>query len=362
MKILRVAAAVLLAAGAANAQDPNRLEKNNAAEGSKPDFGHGMPWDDDAANSGQVFPRGNVEVGAMRIRTSRPDCLVSAGFPVLRALIDPVEAVSGASLRFRPEGYPLWYAVPMQRVGPGFVAVLPRPRPSAQRVRYFVEVTPFSGTPRRGNELAARVVEAVAQCPGVVAEASETAAIGVRVPKGAPAQPPVPPGFEPVGTASLNPPTPRGHKAPLLVAGGFAGAVGALFASSNATVAVGTPAPSEITFLDSTPPPDSHLSLASGPQLTVRLRVRMDGAGVGAGRATFRVSLLRSDAGDAPCAVMEAPLTDGLSGSREVAVSGPLAQARVCQPSDHLRLELVQDGIVLVGSRPDVQARYFIDP
>jgi len=352
-----VAAALLLSAGAAHAQG----------------LGNPMPWDDEDAGghsagnmAGQAMPRGNVQAGPIRIRTSRPACLLSAGFPVLRALVEPPDAVSSVMLHFRPESYPLWYQVPMKRMEQGFVAVLPRPRPSAQRVRFFVEVMPLNGQPLRGTMLAARVVEDPAQCSGPLGETVERAAIGVKVPKGAPAVPPVPPGFEPVGTASLNRAPPRSHKAPLLVAGGFAGALAALFAQGSPATGAVTPPADEFSFLDSTPPPGSHLSLHSGPQLLVRLRLRLM-RGVSTG--LVRVILHRTFAPGSPCGVIEVPLSQIVAGaSQDIAVSGPIMQpqaAQVCL-SDRLRLQIVENGTVVAStndSNPrDFVATYTIDP
>jgi hypothetical protein len=347
-----VAAALLLAAGAAPAQD----------------YGHQAPWDDDGNSGGQVFSRGNFQLGPLRVRTSRPTCLLSAGFPVVRALVEPSEAVTGVSLHFRPEGYALWYQVPMKRSGEGFLAMMPKPRPSARRVHFYVQVTTLEGGPQRGNELSARVVERSEECEGALAETSERAAIAVRVPKGAPAVPPVPPGFEPVGTVNLDPPRRSGGKAPLYVAGGFAGAVGAVFAANKGPVpSASTPSQNQISYLDSNPPPDSHLSLSAAPQLQVRMRVRLGGP-LGAGAGVVRITLLRSTSGNAPCAVVEMPLPVFLQAgvTQEVAVSGVLTQAVVCQPADRLRMQILQNNTVVAGTgdggAPDAPARYFLDP
>ena len=200
------------------------------------DYGHNVPWDDeDAAATGQrgpitqtLLPRGNVRTGPMQIRTIRPACFLAAGFPVIRALIDPADTVESARVLFRPETFPLWYQVSMKRSGEGFLAVLPKPRPSAQRVRYVVEVTPLDHVPRRGQEHVAPVVDEAAACGGVPAETAEAADIVVRVPRGAPAEPPVPPGFVPVGTVSAHAPAHR-SRGLALIGAGFAGALAAIF-------------------------------------------------------------------------------------------------------------------------------------
>jgi hypothetical protein len=303
----------------------------------------------------------------LRIRTSHPACFLAAGFPVVRALIDPAETLESARLLFRPEAYPLWYELPMRRSGPGFLAVLPKPRPSARRVHYVVEVT-APGHPRsRGQELSAPVVEEAAQCGGAPADMMESAAIAVRVPRGAPAVPPVPPGFVPVGAVGVDDPVKRGRRAPLVIAGAFAGLAAGILALPNPNAA---PPPAgaqdELAFLDSNPPPDSHISIGSGATLTVRMRVRTQRA---LGGGLLRVVLYSSFGGgpQQPCAVLEASHAGFPAGTApEVTVSGPLRQARVCQPSDRMRLEVEENGQAVLatgsGARPDVPARYFLVP
>ena len=73
-------------------------------------------------------------------------------------------------LTFRPEGYPLWYQIAMRRDGPGFVAVLPKPRPSARRIYYMVEVYALGRARERGQQLSAPVVEEAKSCPGTPAD------------------------------------------------------------------------------------------------------------------------------------------------------------------------------------------------
>jgi hypothetical protein len=113
-----------------------------------------------------------------------------SAFPVLRARVDPWDNVVSARLFFRPQGYPYWYSVPMQRTAHDFVALLPKPRPSAQQVVYYVEAEAYKQRVR-SLEHAAAVVEEEGACPGAVAPHMETAALVVRVPEGAPPVPPV---------------------------------------------------------------------------------------------------------------------------------------------------------------------------
>lgn len=338
-----------------------------AASAGAQTYGRDTPWDDDE-NMAATLPRGSVQ-GArpLRIRTVRPACFVAAGFPVVRALIEPYETVESARLFFRPEAYPLWYQVTMVRSGEGFLAALPKPRPSAQRVHYFVEATAPGHPQARGQQHVVPVVEEAAQCTGEPGETAETASVAVRVPKGAPMTPPVPPGFVPVGAVSLENPERQKGPLPLIIGGGFAAVVGGLFALPGVHRDPPAEQPrNEITFVDSSPPPDGRLSLSSGPGLAVRVRIRTQRA---VGPGNVRVVLFRVFAGgpEAPCAVLVAAHAGFPADTpQEVVVGGPFQQAQVCQPSDRLRLALEENGQVVVstglGSPADYPARYFIDP
>jgi hypothetical protein len=290
---------------------------------------------------------------------------MAAGFPVVRALIDPPDTVESASVLFRPEGYPRWYETPMRREGEGFLAVLPKPRPSARRIHYVVQVM-APGHPRsRGREHSAPVVEELTQCGGAPAETAETAAISVRVPSGAPTVPPVPPGFAPVGTANLQDPERRRSALPLIIAGGFGGALAGVFALDTETEPPAVTATTDIAFTGSTPPPGGRLSLSGGPALRVFVRIRVSNA-----RAlepgVIRVTLYRGSSVARPCAVLVAPHAGFGAGSQpELPVTGPFAHAEVCQPSEFIRLELEEGGRLIASTGAngrDLPARYFIDP
>jgi hypothetical protein len=346
------ALALFLAAAAAEAQD----------------YGKQVPWDVEEAGSSAMLGTAQ-SARPLTIRTAHPGCFVAAGFPVIRALIEPAEVVEQAMVMFRPEGYPLWYQVSMRRTGEGFMAVLPKPRPSARRIHYMVEVL-APGRPRgRGQQLSAPVVEEASACAGSPAETVESAAIGVKVPKGAPVVPPVPPGFVPVGAVNTEKTARGGGKTPLIVAGGLAGTAAAVFALPDASPPEsGEPeATDEINFLDSKPPPDSRFSLRALPTLTVRLRVRTRRA---IGPGNVRVILFRSFFGagpQTPCGVLLAPHGGFPANSpQEIQVSGSLQNAMVCQPADRMRLAVEERDVVVVSTgpvqSPDYPARFFIDP
>ena len=302
----------------------------------------------------------------LHITPDRPACLGASAFPVLRARIDPWDNVVSARLFFRPQGYAYWYSVPMQRTAADFVALLPKPRPSAQRIVYYVEAEAYKQRVRSLEHTAA-VVEDEGECAGGVAPHMETAALTVRVPKGAPAVPPVPPGFEPVGASGEEG---AGHMGrDLLVTGGvLAGAAGTAVALNGEDPPVHTPQENinpELAVLDSTPPPESRLSLAQGAVLSIRLRVLVPQA-IHGGQVT--VTLFRADEGvGRPCGVLHA-LHDGFAQGavNEVRLSGPLEQARPCEPSDRLRLVVTQLGQEFMATGrpglPDPTLRYFVSP
>jgi hypothetical protein len=318
------------------------------------------------ATSGVKTSSGVKFTDALRITPERPACLGAHAFPVLRARIDPWDNVVSARLFFRPQGYPHWYSVPMQRGAHDFVALLPKPRPSAQRVLYYVEAEAYKQRVR-SLEQAAAVVEEEGACPGALAPHMETAALVVRVPEGAPAVPPVPPGFEPVGAAREEGPGHGGRD--LLITGGvLAGAAGTAVALNGADPPIQTPQDNinpELTVLDSVPPPESRLSLAEGAILTVRVRVLVPQA-IHGGQVT--VTLFRaSDGPQRPCGVLSV-VHDGFAQGavNEVRLSGPLQQGRACEPSDRLRLVVTQLGQEFMATGrpglPDPTLRYFVAP
>jgi hypothetical protein len=313
----------------------------------------------------EPLPRGTVKVGEpLRISLDRPACMLAAAFPLLRAQIEPWSSVTGARLSFRPEGYPLWYQVAMQRTADAFVAVLPKPRPSAQRIHYFVEAN-AAGARARSPEQVARVVEDRAECTGEVAAAVESASIVLRVPKGAPEVPPVPPGFVPAGARSAPDTGARRTRGNLIVAGGLAAAVGGLIAipHGGGTASLPEPPPNQIQYLETAPPPGSRLVLSTGPTMTLRVRVRVSQP---VGPGLIRMSLFRQFAPDTPCAVLLGSHAGFPAGTRDFTISGGFAQAMSCQPADRLRLTLEEAGRVVAttGSPevPDYQAVYFLFP
>ena len=195
----------------------------------------------------------------------------------------------------------------------------------------------------------------------------ETAALVVRVPKGAPLAPPVPPGFEPVGAVAEE--GPGQARRDLAITGGvLAGAAGTAVVLSGEDPPIHTPQENinpELNVLDSVPPPESRLSLAEGAVLTIRVRVLVPQAIHG---GEVSVTLFRADQGvTRPCGVLRV-FHDGFAQGavNEVRLSGPLEQARACEPSDRVRLVVTQLGQEFMATGrpglPDPTLRYFVSP
>jgi hypothetical protein len=244
--------------------------------------------------------------------------------------------------------------------------LLPKPRPSAQRVAYFVEAEAYKQR-RRSLEHTAAVVEDAAECAGEVAPHMESASLVVRVPKDAPSVPPVPPGFEPVGAAGEEGPGHTGRDL-LITSAVLAGAAGAGVALKGEDPVIQTPQEqihAELAVLDSMPPPESRLSLAQGAVLTLRVRLRLTQA-IHAGLVT--ATLFRLDEGVLrPCGVLRAQHNGFAQGAtNDVQLSGPLEQARACEPSDRVRLLVTQLGAEFISTGrpglPDPTLRYFVSP
>jgi hypothetical protein len=318
------------------------------------------------ATSGVKSSSGVKFVENLRITPDRPACVGSRAFPVLRARIEPWDNVSSARLVFRPQGYPHWYSVPMQRTADDFVGLLPKPRPSAQRVVYFVEAEAYKQRVRSLEHTAA-VVEDAAECRGQMAPHMETAALVVTVPKGAPPVPPVPPGFEPVGAVGEQPRGSTGRDS-VITLGVLAAAGGTAALLKGEDPPIRTPQDNitpELAVLETVPPPESRISLAQGAVLSVRVRLKMHQA-VLPGLVT--VMLYRaSDGVLRPCGVLRAPHEGLAQGQvREILLTGPLEQARTCEPSDRVRVSVTQFGqeFIATGSPglPDATLRYFVSP
>lgn len=310
------------------------------------------------------IPRGGVRMAEpLRIHAEPVACLLAGWFPVLRARVEAPVAIDRARLRFRPEPYALWYEVPLQPTSEGYMAVLPKPRPSARRVHYYFDVR-AGGARARTDEGVARVVEQREECSGPVASSVEMASVPVAVPRGAPAVPPVPPGFVPAGAVRIEPVSgAKSHLETLLVLGGLGVVAGGIAAIPNRQAAPQSTAvePSVVVLLNSAPPPGSTLSLGSSPMLAFRLSVRPQRT---VGRGDVRVMLYRAAEGPfSPCAIVTNP-HGGFDGGRQqdIVVSGPLLQARPCGPVDRLRIDILEGGGSRTAITGDWEVAYSIVP
>jgi hypothetical protein len=168
----------------------------------------------------------------------------------------------------------------MSREGDTFTAVLPRPRMTAQKVRYFIEATGTTASSVQGAENVVEVVGAESACGGRrVGEALASAQVVVEVPPGAPLVPPVPQGFSPVGASAVEGSVvarKSRHKGLWLGLGGAAlgGAVAAsqLSAGDSATGQVAGPLHPGFALVTTFPQSGGIVSV-SRPFVELRIRV-----------------------------------------------------------------------------------------
>jgi hypothetical protein len=131
------------------------------------------------------------------IAHSAVDCIVAGRFPKLDACFAPQDAVARARVYFRAKGGIHWYFVEMRPEGGCYTGVLPKPKLSAARVDYYIDVLDRSFAEGRTPEHGARVVEGGMECKDkMVAMGLASASILLGVPAGAPA---VPFGFQAAG-------------------------------------------------------------------------------------------------------------------------------------------------------------------
>jgi hypothetical protein len=118
----------------------------------------------------------------------------------------PTEAVAAGEVGFRAHPQSDWYTVAMAARDGEWTALIPRPTAALGRFEYRVALT---GTDTARVTTQPLGVSVAVECPAVegttVEGAAVAAAIVVQVPPGAPAIPPVPPGFSPVGASSSAP-------------------------------------------------------------------------------------------------------------------------------------------------------------
>jgi hypothetical protein len=182
----------------------------------------------------------------------------------------PAEEAVAGEVAFRPGPASDWYRIALSPRTDGWTAMLPRPNAGLARFEYRVVLTGKDAVPVEAGPLAVAVTP---DCRTAHSSAVASAIV-VRVPPGAPAIPPVPPGFSPVGASG---PEAARRLAPLPGKGGRlafgAGALGVVAASvaavagaRNDAIAPQPDDPSlalpEFTFTGTLPGPGATVSRA----------------------------------------------------------------------------------------------------
>jgi hypothetical protein len=200
-------------------------------------------------------------------------CVPAGRYARVIARSEPALAATAAEAQFRTGPDAGWYRVRMEGREGEWQAFLPRPTSALARFEYRVVLFGADATTRETAPVAVRVAAPREGCgPG---ETSATAAAMVlQVPPGAPAFPPVPLGFSPVGAGApegarrLAPPRAKGGRG-LAIAGGVAGVAGATaVAASGAKNDAIAPQPDDpsqqlpgFTFTGIVPPPSPTVAL-----------------------------------------------------------------------------------------------------
>src|SRR5262249_58019263 len=89
------------------------------------------------------------------IAQNNVDCIVAGQFPRMDACFTPQEDVARARVYFRAKGGIHWYFVEMRAEGACYAGVLPKPKLSAARVDYYIDVLNRGFTEGRTAEHAA---------------------------------------------------------------------------------------------------------------------------------------------------------------------------------------------------------------
>ena len=169
---------------------------------------------------------GAAAADGIRIDHQAAQCVVAERFPVLRARLQPADAVQRAKVYFRSGAGPHWYAVPMRAAGDIHEAVLPRPKKGLASFTYYIEAVDRHASVVRTAEAVPVVVGSAVACRGgAVAGAAEAAAVALEAPAGAPAA-------RPAGCSATGVTTTTGAAA---VAGSAAGVAAAGAGAAAAT-------------------------------------------------------------------------------------------------------------------------------
>jgi hypothetical protein len=210
-------------------------------------------------------PAGALELAHQPVTCTAPERYVRV---VARGV--PAEGVAAGAVGFRAGPQSDWYTVAMVSSGGEWAAFIPRPTSALARFEYRVALT---GTDAATVTTPPIGVSVGPDCPDVESMAVATAIV-VQVPAGAPAVPPVPPGFSPVGATALQPAARAAGKGGL--SGGKvllgAGVLAAAGAGAALAVRDGEPAPLDVPgfrFDRTMPLPGATISEPRGDRLAV---------------------------------------------------------------------------------------------
>lgn len=182
----------------------------------------------------------------------------------------PAEAVAAGEVGFRAGAQSDWYTIAMTARDGEWTALIPRPTAALGRFEYRIVLT---GTDAATVATPPHGVSVSADCPAVEGTAVAPAIV-VHVPPGAPAVPPVPPGFSPVGATAPQAAARAAEKGGLSGGTLLLGAGVLVAAGAGAALAVreGEPAPLDVPgfrFDRTLPLPGATISEPRGDRLSV---------------------------------------------------------------------------------------------
>jgi hypothetical protein len=213
---------------------------------------------------------------ALEVEHAPLTCAVPDRYVRIAARGMPADDVVAGEVGFRPGPTGDWYAVAMAAAEGGWTATLPRPTAGLARFEYRVVLTGKDASAATFGPIAVAVT---AECRAVEGPAAASG-IFVRVPPGAPAIPPVPPGFSPIGSTAPAPVIASGGRDPgkLLLGLGVAGLAGGVIVAAGSATGderedPGPPDIPTLAFERTVPAPGASLSAQRD---TLQIFVRMD--------------------------------------------------------------------------------------
>jgi hypothetical protein len=228
-----------------------------------------------------ALPAAAQDAKPLQIRHQPPGCLLPDRFSSLRAQISPIAQVLRARLLFRTDPAAEPHVVNMDQEGEEFVATLPKPLASLERVHYWIEAADPGLREVASDEYAVPVQAACAD----PAPARKKAPIDVIPPLGGGL---VPVGFVDDPDAQVEP-AKGSSRAGVFNLGPWASLGGALAVGGAATAVVltrhneGNPPARDpvmenpgVYFIESSPPPGSTVRLNQSLHVVIRLVAPQD--------------------------------------------------------------------------------------